>query len=150
MLDSGYISNGGKEQLQSIRESDKKQIVASIISYENLGYTDVEVYKSNWFWRIALSVITGIYLWALIYVLKEEGLPDFYPIYNKNGELIEAEDPEQMGLFYLGTKYKEAFIAAEKDRIRRIYEICDKNFTDETKDIILTSYEKKLIYKPLK
>lgn len=150
MLESGYIGDESKEKLKSLRESEKLEIVAKIVEYKGIGYTDVDVYKSNWFWRIALSIIAGIYLWAVIFVLKNDGLPEFYELINKDGELIESEYKKDLGLFYLGTKYKEAFMAAERDRIKHIYEIADKNLIGSSRDMMMTGYEKKLILGPRK
>lgn len=148
MMDSGYISDDAKEKLKTLNESDKKEIVAKIVEYEALGETDIDIYKSNWFWRIVLSIIAGVYTWIVIYVLKNDGLPDFYELSNKNGELVESSYQKQMGLFHLGTKYKEAFLAAEESRIKRIYELCDENLIGVSRDSVLTSYEKKLVLGP--
>lgn len=150
MLDSGYLSDESIEELKKLSESDKKEVVAKIIEYKGIGETEVDVYGSRWFWRIVLSIIAGLYLWAEIYVLRNEGLPEFYELTNNNGELVESEYTKDLGLFYLGTKYKEAFMAAERDRIKHIYEIADRNLIGSSRDSMLTSYEKKLIFTPRK
>lgn len=147
ILESSYINDEDKEKLSSLNDSDKKLIIAKIIEYEDLGATNVKVYKSNWFWRIALTVIAGIYLWIVGFVHKEDGLPEFYELSNNNGELVESEHKKNLGLFYLGVKYKEAFLAAERDRVQRIYDLCDENLVSSSRDKVLTSYEKKLIKK---
>ena len=147
ILESSYINDEDKEKLSSLNDSDKKVIIAKIIEYQDLGATNVKVYKSNWFWRIALTIIAGIYLWIVGFVHKEDGLPEFYELSNNNGELVESEHKKNLGLFYLGVKYKEAFLAAERDRVQRIYDLCDENLVSSSRDKVLTSYEKKLIKK---
>lgn len=145
MLESSYINDEQKEELKALSESDKKEIVATIIEYNDLGKTNVDVYKSNWFWRIALAVITGIYIWVLGYIRKEDGPWESYELTNNNGDLVESDNTEQIGLFHLGTKYKEAFLAAERDRIKRVYELCDKNLYYTSRDNVMTKYEKTLV-----
>ena len=147
MLESGYITDEQKEELKTLSESDKKEIVATIIEYNDLGKTNVDVYKSNWFWRIALTIITGIYIWILGYIRKEDGPWNSYVLTNDNGDLVESEYKQEIGLFHLGTKYKEAFLAAEKNRIQEIEKIVDTYLTPESKDIIFTGHEKRLLLK---
>ena len=148
IIDSGYLNEKGEQYLLEMSESEKRDILIRIAHYEGLGVQEVEVYKSNCFWRIVLLIISAIYLWAVIYIRYNNGPYESIKLENNNGELDDAYGYE-FGLSNLGLKYKSVFVKAEHDRIMRIYQLAKESldFDKCNLDDFLTSYEKKLVFK---
>lgn len=145
MSESSYLNNTEKERLLEISESDKKDILAKIVEIEYIGKTDVDVVKSRWMWRIILSIVAIIYIWVLVSIYRENGPFESTVLENDNGSLSEGEYTEDLGLVFLGLKYKEIFLQAERDRIKRIYDLSQDILSYQDANTILTKYEKKLI-----
>lgn len=142
-----FLNKKGEEALKSISDSDKNHIVASLVQYDFIGYKDVETYSNLWWARIVMLIVFGLYDWLIIYLKQEQYTFDCRTLVNEYGELGETSRRDEIRLRNLGLKYTSAFLAAEKERIERINKILDEKVSEESKDALLTSYEKKLVLK---
>ena len=147
VVNSSYFNGKDDERLKAITDSEKSRIVGSLITYESMGYQDVEVVKNNWWLRILLPVILGLYDWLIIYLKRDQYCFESCELKNKNGELVDSGDTYDLPLFHLAYQYRELFMAAEKKRIERINDLLEENYVAGSSDKLLTSYEKKLILK---
>lgn len=147
VLDSSYFGNKDDERLKTISDSEKSHIVGSLVTYYSTGYEDVDVVKSNWWWRIAILVVLGLYDWLIIYLKNEQYCFESRKVTERNGELDDTSETYDISLFNLALKYKEAFMDAEEKRIKRIHKLLEDNFEEGSVDKVLTNYEKKLVLK---
>ena len=147
VIDSSYFGGKDDERLKVITDSEKSHIVGSLITYESIGHQDVEVVKNNWWLRILLPVVLGLYDWLIIYLKREQYCFESRELKNNNGELEDSNSTYDMSLFNLAYQYRELFMAAEKRRINRINDLLEEHYESGSADKILTKHEKKLILK---
>lgn len=146
--DSNYINKSQKEELLAMAANDKRDILIRIVNYENLGELSVPVIKNNWGWRVGLLIVAAIYICVLGYIRYDNNGPfESNRLYNEEGELKSDFLPEK-GLLFLGLKYRAAFLKAEQDRIRRLYDLYRETLHSSMKpEDVMTLYEKKLVHK---
>lgn len=146
--DSGYLSGKNKEILDALTASDKKEIIISVASYENHGKAEVILSKTRMPRKVILVIIAIIYDLILIFSYsyrKDEVGVDI--LTHENGKLIDENTEYTGSLWYSALKIKEAFLAAEKERILMLSSEIDKNVAPEDRNRLLTGYEKRLIKK---
>lgn len=143
LLSNGSITKSGKEALSSLTDDEKKTIIIEIIQYTKQGEAVVPMVKSHKTAMIIMIIITLIYLISdTIAVFVYDHKPGTtWNISNKNGELEQTDFTSEKGAFYGAIKLKEEFLAAERDRIRRIKKEIEDNLEDGAAKKLLTKYE---------
>lgn len=146
--DSGYLSGKNKEILDALTASDKKEIVLSVASYENHGEAEVVLSKTRMPRKVLLIIIAIIYdlILALSYSYRKDEI-GVDILTHENGKLMDENTEYTGSLWYSALKIKEAFLAAEKERILMLSSEIDKNVAPEDRNRLLTGYEKRLIKK---
>lgn len=146
--DYSLLSEDGVKILEQLNSDDKKTVVIEIEKYVDLGDVKVGITKSKTGFRIAVIVmlIISLVVDGFYYDEKRKKTFEFVTLLHKNGSLYE-EYNRTVNLFYQSIKYKEAFLAAERERILMLNEEMNKNVATNEYSKLLTSYEKKLIKK---
>lgn len=143
ILSEDDLSSEAKETLKVIAESEKKNIIINIVNYENVGAGTAEIYKSRFFQRFILLIVTGLY-GALLYACCKDGdMTKGTKLYVYDGELQEREN-SKIGFLHVGLKYKEAFIRAEVERIKKAQELAEEYVSEYDVSDLFTSFEKNL------
>lgn len=137
------ISSEVKERLEEIARSEDRKIIINIAKYENIGSSVTEIYKTRFWQRTILLVVTGIYLALLIAILKEPDSSKRTKLSVSNGSLYEQENCK-IGFWHVALKYKEAFIRAEVERIKKAQKLADEYVSFEDINDLFTTFEKKL------
>ncbi len=146
--DSGYLNSKNEEILDALTASDKKVIVLSIASYENHGKAEVILSKTRMPRKVMLIIIAAIYdlVLALTYSYRKDEI-GVDVMTHENGKLIDQSTEYTGSLWFSSLKIKEAFLAAEKERILMLASEIDKNVAPEDRGKLLTGYEKRLVKK---
>lgn len=146
--DYSLLSEDGIKILEQLNADDKKTVVIEVQKYVDLGDVKVDITKSKTGFRIAVIVmlIISLIVDAFYYDEKRDKTFEFVTLLHKNGSLYE-EYNSIVNLFYQSVKYKEAFLAAERERILLLNEEIKKNVAANEQSKLLTGYEKKLIKK---
>ena len=147
VTESTYFNAKDDERLKAMSDSDKSHLVGTLVMQSYEGNENVDTIKSNWWARIAILVVLGLYDWLIIYLKNEQYVFESRILSDRNGELIASGSTSDISLINLGLKYKEAFMDAEERRIKRIHKLLEENFEEGTVDKILTNYEKRLVLK---
>lgn len=145
LMNSRYLSADGKKVLESLTQDEKREIILHIVKYDDIKPAEVIFSKTRLPRRIILTLISIIY-WAVIGIFYYNNGLRVYDLENNDGKLCESackRDAEN--LFYEALKVKEAFMAAERDRISNLKEEIDKNVANSDRNKILTRYERKLL-----
>lgn len=147
--DSRLLTKNDRDILSSLDASQKKEVLITIIKYENPEDIDVVLSKKLFNAKIIYSVLVLAYC---IYVaFGYYSRKSAYSVYNykiTNGRLIEENERRAPGnLFYESLILKEAFLAAERERILLLWDEIKKNVDLKDQGKMLTKYEKKLIKK---
>lgn len=149
--DSGRLTDESFEKLNRLTEDEKKTVVILVQKYVNKG----EVFASGTKSKTALHVILAFMLVisgavsGFYYDDKGKEAFRFRVLENVNGELYERYIDE-VNLYLESIKYKEAYLAAEKERILKLEEEIKKNIAAGDQGKLLTRYEKKIISKAKK
>ncbi len=144
--DSSWLSEDGLEMLENLNEDDKKTVIIEIEKYIDLGDIKVGVTKSKTLFKVIvifMLVISGI-VDIFYYDDKKEKAFEFVTLLHENGRLYE-EYNRTVNLFFQAVKYKEAFLAAERERILLLNKEINENVASNESSKLLTGYEKKLI-----
>lgn len=107
------------EILNSLANSEEKKILIEIVKYNNIGEGHTDIYKTRFAQRLILLLISFFYLWFLYAVFKDGDLDKGTELYADDGVLHYNKDV-RIGIFHVILKYKEAFIQAEKQRIKKL------------------------------
>lgn len=146
--ESELISEENLAVLDKLTEDEKKTVVIEVEKYVSLGNVNIKATKSKTFMRIVLIVMLIISLvidW-LYYDDKKLDTFSFKTLNHGNGELYECSK-EIVNLFYESLKYKEAYLAAERERLLLLDEEIKRNVSVPDQDRLTTKYEKKIIKK---
>lgn len=144
ILSEEDISSDVKAKLESIANSEERKTIIDIVKYENIGSGVTEVYKNRFWQRTLLLIVTGFW-WALVFALfKAEDMSKGTKLYAYNGRLC-TEDNKTIGFWHVGLKYKEAFIRAEAERIKKAQDLAQEYVKDEDVSDLFTSFEKNLV-----
>lgn len=152
MLDNYNLLSDERKALNALSATDKKTIIIDIITYGDKGEADVILSKTRVPRRVVLIVILAIDLLINYFVWDANQMRffEYNDLDQKNGELYEGQSYDPANFIFLPIRQKEAFIAAERERIMRLYDEINKNVVEEDRKRLLTGYEKKLIKKELK
>lgn len=146
--ESSSLSKDEKDLLDSITNSEKKSIILNIIIYQDKGNVEVILSKTRIPRKVVLGLIAFIYDVLLIasynYRKDEFGTTC---LDHKNGNLVTEGDVYDGSVWFSALKMKEAFLAAEKERILLLNKEIVENVRESDRNKLLTSYEKKLIKK---
>lgn len=147
IIDSNNLLPEYEEKLLNMSQSEKRDIMIKIVEWESIGDRDVEFYANNVGWKILWTLLTVAYIAIEALVISKSRIKDSNMLSSQDGELIE-DYQEEKGLFLLVFKYKLAFLKAEQERIKRLYELYSESldpimFAED----MLTPYERKLIGK---
>ena len=148
LIASKRVPKDYRDFLNNFDKDSKSEIVARLIQYEFIERKDVPVNLNLDFARIISSIVAGLYF--LIFslpgirkpIIECSGLE-----VNGSRLLNESDYSKQHRFSELPLEYRSAFIAAEKNRILEIAKLADEYLTPESKDMLLTDFEKKLILK---
>lgn len=149
LKNSGYINSKSKDLIDSLSESEKKEIFITITKYDNPEEVNARLSRSILPDKICFAMIVLLYCVYVFYFYYSK--KKHYSVYDYNvneGYLYQKNNrrvPEN--LFYEAIKVKEAFKMAEKERILLLWEEIKNNVANEDRGKILTKYEKKLIKK---
>lgn len=153
------------ELLESLDSDEKKEVIIEVQKYIYLGETDVIVTKSKVTLRIALFgaliaslLISGCWYFDSRVAVKDSENDDdknneiiykavLFPELNHKNGLLKEEDEKCVNLLFQSLKYKEAFLAAERERLCKLDDEIADNIVSSDQDALLTKYEKKLIQK---
>lgn len=145
--DSGYLSKGEKELLDSLVDDEKREIILDIINYQNVGSEEILVSKTRMPRRIILAIVAAIYDIIVIGMFVSGYGEDADILINDDGKLNVDNDNSDPNIFFGAIKMREAFKAAERDRILNLEKEINENVGVDDRAKLLTSYEKKLIKK---
>lgn len=144
--DQSLLSEEGLEILENLNEDDKKTVIIEIEKYIDLGDVKVGVTKSKTLFKVIvifMLVISGL-VDAFYYDSNKKKVFEFVTLLHENGRLYE-EYNRTVNLFFQAVKYKEAFLAAERERILLLNKEINENVASNESSKLLTGYEKKLI-----
>lgn len=149
LKNSGYINSKGKELIDSLSESEIKEIFITITKYENPEEISVILSRSVLPDKICFALVVLLYCVYVIYIYYSK--KKHYSVYDynvKDGYLYQENNKRVPGnLFYEALKVKEAFKMAERERILALWEEIKDNVAVVDRGKMLTNYEKKLIKK---
>lgn len=149
LKNSGYINSKGKELIDSLSESEIKEIFITITKYENPEEISVILSRSVLPDKICFALVVLLYCVYVIYIYYSK--KKHYSVYDynvKDGYLYQENNKRVPGnLFYEALKVKEAFKTAERERILFLWEEIKNNVAVVDRGKMLTNYEKKLIKK---
>lgn len=147
--DAGITGKKDDALIDSLNDSEKREVVLSIISYNDPENVSVVLERTMWpekLLSLSIAVIYCLYTIIIYYARKSR-----YSVYDyeiKNGYLYQKDFKRIPGnLFYETMKVKEAFQASERERILHLWDEIKKNVALSDQGKILTNYEKKLIKK---
>ena len=143
---SDDLSEEEKNILNTLSEQEVKVIVTEVIKYTDLEEVDLMKSKTRKPFKVFLFIDLFVYILIEICLLRSRGTGSFYELHNDNGTLKTSLYRKDINVIYGPLKFKEEFLAAERDRINRIKEEIEKNVNifDVNATPILTRYEKKL------
>ena len=143
---SDNLSDEEKNVLNTLSKEEVKVIVTEVIKYTDLEEVELMKSKSRKPLKVFLFIDLFIYILVEICLLRSKGIGSLYEIYNEDGILRTSLYRKDLNIFYGPLKFKEEFLAAERDRINKIKEEIEKNVNifDVNATPILTNYEKKL------
>ncbi len=146
--ESSSLSKDEKELLDSITNSEKQSIILNIVTYQDKGNVEVILSKTRIPRKVILGLIAFIYDVLLIasYNYRKEEFGTTC-LDHKNGTLVTERDVYDGSVWFSALKMKEAFLAAEKERILLLNKEIVENVRESDRNKLLTSYEKKLIKK---
>lgn len=142
-----YLSEEEHAMLKELNNEEKTNFVARIIEFENAGEQKVEVTKSTIIYKIVSALLSGLYVFGYVLPNRKRKIVDVPNLEVNGSRLVEGEGAKEHRLCDVPLEYKAAFVAAEKNRIQEIEKIADTYLTPESKDIIFTSHEKRLLLK---
>lgn len=147
IYDSELVSEDERELLMALLASENKDVLVKVIEHEFLGTMDVELYSKVVTWaQILLCITMLLYVTFAWWAVKEGDIKIKQLFRREDGELVLLEDADER-LSLSVKQYKEEFLLAESERIRKIYdlycEIVSKKSYAPTE--LLTGYEKKLL-----
>lgn len=149
LKNSGYVNSKGKELIDSLSESEIKEIFITITKYENPEEISVILSRSVLPDKICFALVVLLYCVYVIYIYYSK--KKHYSVYDynvKDGYLYQENNKRVPGnLFYEALKVKEAFKTAERERILFLWEEIKNNVAVVDRGKMLTNYEKKLIKK---
>lgn len=149
LKNSGYVNSKGKELIDSLSESEIKEIFITITKYENPEEISVILSRSVLPDKICFALVVLLYCVYVIYIYYSK--KKHYSVYDynvKDGYLYQENNKRVPGnLFYEALKVKEAFKMAERERILALWEEIKDNVAVVDRGKMLTNYEKKLIKK---
>ncbi|MCH5166763.1 MAG: hypothetical protein J1F35_02610 [Erysipelotrichales bacterium] len=146
LKDSSLVSKDEEEVLDRLTESDKKTIVMEIVRYTKIGKEEVSMTKTNNQLRNIMIFFTLAYILielAVIFINELEPGTTSELKYT-NGVLEKESYATRVGLFFGPMKLREAFLAAERERILRLRREIEDNLVDDSDIKLLTRYERKL------
>ncbi len=146
------LTYGQKRVLETLSADEKKTVVINVSKYVNLRETSLDVYKSKMWLKIALIialiinlVISGFTIWD-----DRDHITKFIELsFNDDGYLVECLK-RNTNIIYEGIRYKEAFLAAERERIKLLEQEINKNVSCNDRQKLLTRYESHLLAKEKK
>lgn len=151
LKNSGYINSKGKDLIDSLSESEKKEIFITITKYENPEKINAVLSRSILPDKICFALVAALYCVYVIYVYYSK--KKHYSVYDynvKDGYLYQVNNKRvPANLFYEALKVKEAFKTAEKERILTLWDEIKNNVAVVDRGKMLTNYEKKLIKKEI-
>lgn len=144
-----YLNDEEKEVLNKLSESDKKNVVIEVSKYVDLGETSLDVYKPKTVLKGVLicllainALINGLYLSD-----HKEVLSNFKELkHDGEGHLFEY-GKRKTNIIYESIRYKEAFLAAERERLKMLEDEVEKNINFSDRQKLFTRYEAKLLAK---
>lgn len=143
ILSEEELSSEAKETIKTLAESEKHDIIINLSRYNDIGESTTQVYK-NRFWQRAILLVASCLYGMLLYAIYKDGdLSKGTKLSSRDGELQESKN-QNIGFWHVGLKYKEAFIKAETDRIKKAHELANEYVADEDIDTLFTRFEKKL------
>lgn len=135
------------EVLNNLVNSEESKIIIEIINYNKIGEGEAEIYKTRFAQRWFLLIVSGLYAWMLYEItIKDGSYKKGTELYPYDGQLC-SNGSQVIGFFHVMLKYKEAFIKAEKDRIKKSYDLAKQYVSEEDVDNLFTSFERKLTNK---
>lgn len=141
--ESNDLSAEFLDVLDQVSKSEDRKIIIDIVKYNNIGPGTTKIYKTRLFQRIILSIVTGLYGLCLFFIYQDGELSKGNKLYSLDGRLCEEQN-QTIGYWHVGLKYKEAFIRAEVDRIKRAHELATEYVNDEEIEDLFTRFERKL------
>lgn len=145
---SGNLTKDQKATLDELTASDKKEIILKLVNYEYIGAEEVLLSKTRMPRRVIVAIIAAIYDIILIASYKSRKEEIDADILDFEDGILSCTSSEDSGhLFYSSLKMKEAFLAAERERILRLSDEIDKNVAPRDRKKLLTGYERKLVNK---
>lgn len=152
LKESGYLNKAGKELVDSLNESEKREIILTTIKYVDECDVDVTLSKSL---HVEKNIFLGfVILYWLFAILMYYARKRSYSVYDykiENGYLYQKSGKENRrspgSLFDESLKVKEAYLAAERERILLLWDEIKKNVAPNDRGKVLTNYERKLIIK---
>lgn len=145
LVDSKKVDKEYQSLLENIDTDKKVNFVAKLVEYEYIGKQEVNVFTPAIYFRVVSSIVTALYLFIFGIpalrrpVIECEGL-------EVDGPKLKNEDHDHLHRFTeLPLEYKSAFIAAETNRIMELARIADEYLTPDSKEMLFTNFEKKLI-----
>lgn len=147
LIDSKRVDKEYQSLLENIDTDTKINFVAKLVEYEYTGEQEVNVSTPAVYFRVVSSIVTALYVFIFAIpalrrpVIECEGL-------EVDGPKLKNEDHDYQHRFTeLPLEYRSAFIAAETNRIKELARIADEYLTTDSKEMLFTNFEKKLILK---
>lgn len=143
---SRSVSDSTKEILKKLTDSEKKTIIMEIVKYTKLADEKVMMNKST---KVPRNIL---FFMMIAYIAIETGvifINDLEPgktknLYYNKGKLSRDGIDSELGIIFGPTKLKEAFLAAERERILRIKDEIAENLEEGSYQKLLTRYERKV------
>ena len=145
--ESKVVNNKYKSLLDNFEDNDKIRFVGELVNYEFTGEKEVSsVINANTF-RIIASIVTGLYILIFGIPGLRRQIVECEGLIVRNGMLDTEDYATQHRFTELPLEFRSAFIAAETQRINAIGKLAEEYLTPESKEQLLTNFEKKLILK---